>query len=121
MVEVITLKFNHQDQSKTIAFDLFSKFTCINGKDSGEGKSEFLMELEQGLQLGEISCNLGDSFAIADAGSINALLQLPSRTVIMMDEVIAFQAEILDKIRKSKHVFVCVTRAMRLHFDYHLK
>ncbi len=121
MVECILLRFEHRDRAKTIELELLSKFTCINGRNSGEGKSEFLVELEQGIQLGEITCNLGDYFAIADAGSINALLQLPQRTVIMMDETITLQTDILMKMQKSRHVFVCITRAMSLHFDYHLK
>lgn len=121
MVESIILRFEHRDPGKTIEIELLSKFTCINGRNSGEGKSEFLVELEQGIQLGEISCNLGDHFAIADAGSINALLQLTERTVIMMDETITLQSQILVKMQKSRHVFVCITRAMCLHFDYHLK
>ncbi len=60
MTESIILKFEHRNQDRNIEFELLSKFTCINGKNSGEGKSEFLIELEQGIQLGEISCNLGD-------------------------------------------------------------
>ncbi len=121
MTESIILKFEHRNQDRNIEFELLSKFTCINGKNSGEGKSEFLIELEQGIQLGEISCNLGDYFAIADAGSINALLQLPHRTVLMIDETVALQSEVQEKMQQSKHVFVCITRAMGLHFDYHMK
>lgn len=121
MVESILLRFEHRDPGKTIEMELVSKFTCINGRNSGEGKSEFLVELEQGMQLGEIVCNLGDHFAIADAGSINALLQLVDRTVLMIDETITFQTDILTKMRTSRHIFVCITRAMSLHFDYPLK
>lgn len=62
LVKSVLLKFEHIDSSKNIELELFSKFTCINGKDSGEGKTEFLAELEQGIQLGEITCNLGGQF-----------------------------------------------------------
>lgn len=39
----------------------------------------------------------------------------------MLDESTAFRMEVLKKMQKSIHLFVCITRAMILHFDYHLK
>lgn len=48
-------------------------------------------------------------------------IQLADRTVLMIDETITFQTDILTKMRTSRHIFVCITRAMSLHFDYPLK
>lgn len=114
----LLLQFTEKTSGRELQITLYSKFTCIDGKESGEGKTELLVRLQQGISLGEIECNLGDSFAIADGSSIGALLNSRERLVIMTDESTLLRQDLLTKISKSKHVFVSITRAMLLRMDY---
>lgn len=63
MVESIVLVFEHADAAKTIELELLSKFTCINGRDSGEGKSEFLDSKESIVVFADFSA-IGRAYRI---------------------------------------------------------
>lgn len=119
-MESFDISFVRSD-GKSVNICLFSHYTCICGKFSGEGKSEFVSLLEEGISTGDISVVSELPFAIAMAGSIEVLLNTPYRSIIMIDEAEMLHSGFLSKINQSKHLFITVTRAFPLKLDYPLQ
>ncbi len=63
-MEHFDINFVRSD-GKSVNVRLFSHYTCICGKFSGEGKSEFVSLLEDGISTGDISVVSKLPFAIA--------------------------------------------------------
>lgn len=64
IMEHFDINFVRSD-GKSVNVRLFSHYTCICGKFSGEGKSEFVSLLEDGISTGDISVVSKLPFAIA--------------------------------------------------------
>lgn len=119
-MEHFDINFVRSD-GKSVNVRLFSHYTCICGKFSGEGKSEFVSLLEDGISTGDISVVSKLPFAIATPGSLEALLNIPDRSIIMIDEAEMLHSGFLSKINQSKHLFITITRAFPLKLDYPLQ
>ncbi|MCI9077591.1 MAG: hypothetical protein HFH68_01535 [Lachnospiraceae bacterium] len=119
-MESFDINFVRSD-GKSVNVRLFSHYTCICGKFSGEGKSEFVSLLEDGISTGDISVVSELPFAIATAGSLDVILNTPDRSIIMVDEAEMLHSRFLSKINQSKHLFITVTRAFPLKLDYPLQ
>lgn len=114
------ISFKQITTGKVIEMTLYSHYTCIYGKDSGEGKTEFFSLIEDGINTEEIEVISDLPFTIATAATLNAILEIPNRTIIMIDESVALQKQLMTQMNNSKHVFVCISRATPFKLEYSL-
>lgn len=113
---ICSIKFIKDGSS--LDLDIFSKFTCIIGDNSGEGKTEFFTEIEDGINDRSITIESSLPFAVAHAATIETQINTENITIFMIDEFGMIRSEFLPAILKSKHIFICITRGFDLHFDY---
>lgn len=104
-----------------VVLELFSHYTCIVGDYSGEGKSEFVAMVEDGISDDSVIIEADYPVDIANAGSLEGLLGNPERRIIIVDELAMLKSSILTKVNKSQHLFIGISRAMPLKLDYPLK
>lgn len=117
-----TVTFRSNNGSIT-TLTLYSHYTCIYGDDSGEGKSYFFSLIEERITRGNITVEVSDGlhFTTANEGSLEAILRLPETHVVMIDELTMLQTNLIDKVNKSKHLFITINRGMALRLNYPLK
>lgn len=113
----------------SVSITLYSKLTCLYGEYSGEGKSHFFSVIADGISGAEsgektIEVTLSKQswkFSVAYAATLETSLELSdARYVFLIDEASMLAESILAKVNKSKHVFICITRAMPLKSSYPL-
>lgn len=123
MKKYYEVKFESTLDGSSTSIKLYSHFTCIYGKDSGEGKSYFYDVIEEGISTGSIKVTVDDknvSFTTATGGSLDAVLSSPTKLVILMDEIAMVNPDNVGKINNSKHMFIGVARAMPFKSEYPL-
>ena len=98
--------------------DIISKYTCFVGKDSGEGKTELLSLIEDSIQDNSLRIQSSVPVSVATPATIEALLELPTRHIFIIDEFSVLRDEILNKIQASNHLFICIARSLPLHLSY---
>lgn len=100
---------------------LYSHYTCIIGKYSGEGKSEFLAELANEIAEGNKVFESELTVSIADAASLPGILNNPNRQIVIIDEMAMLQRDVIARINESHHLFIGVSRGNPIKLDYPLK
>lgn len=120
MSYMVTFKSSNGSHTSLV---LYSHYTCIYGDDSGEGKSYFFDAVVERISQGDITVSVSDglNFTTADAGSLEAILRLQETHVVMIDELTMLRSNLLDKVNKSKHLFITINRGMALRLNYPLK
>ena len=115
---IVTFKSKESETSIT----LYSHFTCIYGRESGEGKSYFVDLLKDGIRTGEISVQVSENlpFVVADDLTITGVLESKRRLVVLIDELSMLRSSILKRVNESEHLFISVNRAMPLNLEYPL-
>lgn len=105
----------------TVSLELLSKFTVICGKFSGEGKSEFVNELQDAKLQGRLSMKSSFPVSIATLGTIEDLIELETRHIFILDELSTLDTDVLNKISKSKHIFISICRSFPkgIVYSYH--
>lgn len=119
-----TVIFKNKENNSSVSINLYSHYTCLYGEFSGEGKSHFFSSVEQGINTNTIEVEVKDSnigFTLATAATLEAILGNRSRMVIMIDESAMLKSSIINKVNKSKHIFICITRSMPFKMDYPLQ
>lgn len=121
MTEFLTVEFSYKGETATL--NLYSKFTCICGKDSGEGKTEFLVMLEEGISEGDVLITSTSQIPVytADNVNISSILEIKERRIIIIDEAAMLRSNHMGKINKSNHIFICISRSLPLGGDFPLK
>lgn len=119
----VVVTFTQKESGKTLVISCVSHFTCVFGKESGEGKSEFFSVVEEGIADGSVTISVEPkmNFTVATPATLEAILRNEDRQVIFIDESSVLQSSLLKKINKSKHVFINITRSMPLRGDYPLQ
>ena len=123
VLDKITVNVINKEINKELSIDCFSHYTCIFGKDSGEGKTQFYSEIEDGLLTESIEIEVTPQlpFTLATATTIEAILENPQRQVILIDEGSMLKQSVIKKVNNTKHVFISISRAMPLKMEYPLK
>lgn len=98
--------------------NLVSKYTCFVGQDSGEGKTELLSLIEDSVQDNSLQIQSSVPVSVATPATLEALLELPTRHVFIIDEFSVLRDAVLKKVQASNHLFICITRALPLHLSY---
>ena len=114
------ISFTRIEDDAGLSLELISHYTCIYGKDSGEGKTEFISLVEEGMNDGSIRIDSPIPFAIGSPGNTGALLLNENRQIIMIDESVVLRDELIRQINESRHLFICISRAMPLKNSYPL-
>ena len=117
-MQTYTVKFKRGSEMTSIT--LYSHFTCIIGKYSGEGKSEFIAALLQEVQMGNDVFESELPVVIADAASLSGVLGNPNRQIIIIDELAMLRGKLLAEINRSKHLFIGISRGNPLRLEYPL-
>lgn len=112
--------FRRVSTGEELRIDLYSHYTCICGKDSGEGKTEFLENMGDGLRDGEIEYQADFNLVIADENTFEALLNIEERSIIMIDEMNVLRFKNVAKVNNSQHLIIAISRAFPLKIDYPL-
>ena len=121
----VIVEISNKETGSVSKIKLFSHYTCLYGKDSGEGKTKFYASIEDGLAQDTMEVKIiGDDslkFTLATAGSIRAILDnRENRYVILMDESTMLKDDIIKKINESHHLFIGIGRSMPFKMDYPL-
>ena len=107
------LTFTNKDTGNSASITLYSHFSLILGKDSGEGKTHFFEFLRNLVRTNKLdvnnSLNLQVDFISDDTG-IRAVMDAKSRHILFIDEVLALSDEHIKMLNKTKHIIVCITR-----------
>lgn len=126
----IVVTFTSLIDNSSLSITLYSKFTCIYGIDSSEGKTQLydvIAEGRTGALDGEVTISVSVSnpsykFTQETGASIEAVLgRKDEKYIIMVDEYSILSGEMISKAKKSEHVFLCVTRAMPWSLSYPLQ
>lgn len=115
-----TIRFIREEDSAEVTLELISHYTCIYGKESGEGKTEFIARVEEGMNDGSVRVESPFPFAIATPGNIEALLSNEQRQILMLDESVVLRDELIRLANNSIHLLICITRAVPLKNAYPL-
>ena len=118
MTKEYIVKFIKDDNVTELV--LRSHYTCIYGEYSGEGKSEFISAVEEGMADGSVKVISELPVNIATATSIDGVLGNPELRIIIIDEIAMLKDEYITKINKSKHLFIGISRGNPLKLDYPL-
>ena len=109
------IKFIKDNQYTSIR--LYSHYTCIMGKYSGEGKSEFLADVIDGLSDGTVRIDSELPVHIIDVHNLPLVLDLKERCIIIVDELAMLRSNLIKEINKSPHLFLGISRGNPLHLD----
>ena len=112
------ITFTDKISGESSSLELVSKFTCIYGKDSGEGKSEFFSRVEDGINTDSISIDSELPFTLADDATLAAILNTVDRSIILIDEFSFVRSSLVKIINKSKHLFIVISRTLPLKGNF---
>lgn len=116
-----TYEVKFKKGAEVASITLYSHYTCVIGKYSGEGKSEFLAEIAEGIQVGDVEIESELPVSIADATSLPGILTNPNRQVVIIDELAMLRNNLIRQINESIHLFVGITRGNPVRLEYPLK
>lgn len=119
------MKVEFKDERSGQSFDIIinSHYTCIFGKDSGEGKTEYFNEILTGLSEGTVKVISEYPFYCIDIqgmSSLEPILNNPERSIYLLDEASVLKGSHIVQMNKSKHLFVLITRTVPLRGNYPL-
>lgn len=100
---------------------LYSKYTCLYSKNSGEGKSLFYSHVSTGVSLGEVEVTNSENYSFymaEDIDGVRAVANLPERNLVIIDEVALTSQSVIDMLSKSSNLYICICRSMpfKLYF-----
>lgn len=107
----------------TATIKLYSKFTCISGENSGEGKTEFLTTVRDLLVQGlcTITASNGwDITIVIEAGVLKDVIQKEEPGIIIVDELMSEHYNLVKRLSKSNKLVICVNRSYPLKGEYPL-
>lgn len=119
------MKIEFKDEKSGQSFDIMlnSHYTCILGKDSGEGKTEFFNEILTGLSEGTVKVNSEYPLYCIDIQGMSSpepILNNPDRSIYLLDEASVLKGNYIAQMNKSKHLFIMITRTVPLRGNYPL-
>lgn len=120
-----TVTFRDTENNSYTSLKLYSHYTSIVGKFSGEGKSFFYDYVDKGLSDNSVEVVVEGpehvNFTTATESNIKAIMGNPNRHVILIDEAAMFKSKLIEEMNNSKHLFICITRAMPFRMDCPLR
>lgn len=118
----VKVTFIKREDNSSVSVTLYSHYTCLYGKESGEGKSYFVSLISMLISTDQMDVVISDeslSFTIASSDSIRAIVENRSkRYVILIDETSMLSVGALVELNKSNHIFICVCRSLPLRLSY---
>lgn len=119
------MKVEFRDEKSGQSFDIMlnSHYTCIFGKDSGEGKTEFFNEILTGLSEETVKVISEYPFYCIDIqgmSSLEPILNNPERSIYLLDEASVLKENHIVRMNRSKHLFIMITRTVPLRGNYPL-
>ena len=109
-----------KDNTGSVKIELHSKFTCIYGKDSGEGKTKFIEIIREGIIQEDIEVLTPQGYTFQIIDEINLNLVIDSKNmIVMIDEMDMVRN--MGLINKSRCIFIAVSRALPFHGDYSIR
>lgn len=114
--------FTRKEDNARLSIRLYSHYTCILG-DSGIGKTCFFDTIADNAITQEIDVQSEYPLVPATAATLDAVLDVPDRRIILIDEsnVFSQQGAMMSKINTSKHLFLCIGRSNNCNGDYPLQ
>lgn len=117
-LETTSIKFKHINGDEII-INLYSKFTCIIGDNSGEGKTEFYQQLYYRELNEDIEIVADYNVMMADSmQTLVDILKIDTKSIIIVDELAMIKWNIMDVINNSKHLFICISRGLPIRLSY---
>ena len=96
-----------------VNIEISSKITLIYGKDSGEGKTEFISALENAKALGYLEFKSSIPVSIASTTNVEDLLfEIKTRHIIIIDESTLFSVDVIKAFIQSNHLGIFVGRSL---------
>lgn len=117
------VEFKDERSGQTFDIAINSHYTCIFGKDSGEGKTEYFNEMLTGLSEGTVRVTSEYPFYCIDIqgmSSLEPILNNPERSIYLLDEASVLKGGHIAQMNKSKHLFILITRTVPLRGNYPL-
>lgn len=110
--------------SYVTSITLFSKYTCILGKDSGEGKTDFIADLLLLKQYENIEITASNGMPVEIVESTDITNTLHNKDagdrILIIDELLSQKADVLAYANTTNNLFICITRTLPLHGDFPL-
>lgn len=121
-LEYTDITFYRKTDHKSLSIRLYSHYTCILG-DSGIGKSCFFDTIADNAVTQEIEVHSQYPLVPTTAATLETVLEVEERRIIMIDEANVFsqQGHMMNKINRSKHLFLCIGRSSNCNGDYPLQ
>lgn len=120
LIEYVTVEF--KSKVGVCSIKLYTKFTCIYGKDSGEGKTQFLNYLREAIELNSlrITASNGQEVHIVPEGGLEDALKIPNR-ILILDEATSVHCTFIKLLQNYHGLLICISRNLPLKGDYGLK
>ncbi len=125
----ITVTFSSLVNGSSVSIVLYSRFTCIYGEESGEGKSHFFSVLEEGLGNSGLAPSLkvdisnpefGFTMAYGESDFEHAVMVTKRKNIILVDEASVALGKFQSLVNESQHIFICITRSLPFKMMYPL-
>lgn len=111
IMKTINVKFKVEGQPE-VSLALCSKFTVIVGKDSGEGKSEFISALLDAKVSSKLNIQCEYPVAISLTSTLDDIMDTTVRKVIVVDEPNTINIKMIEKMELSNHLFILICRGL---------
>ena len=109
-----TTVFRDKKMGYEIKIDTYSKYTLIDGLNSGEGKTHFFSYIQDGLNNGTLdiynSKNLRITL-ISDNNVLDLALNATEKQIIIIDDILLLSRDNLKRVNKCKHIVICISRS----------
>lgn len=117
----ITVDFN--SIYGTASIKLYSKFTCISGENSGEGKTEFLNVLRLLLRQNKCTITADNGYEVnivLDNANLKPIITYGKPSILIIDDLTFEQSFLIKEVVKSNKLIICVNRSYPLIGEYPL-
>lgn len=117
----ITVDFKSIYGSSSIT--LYSKFTCITGVNSGEGKTEFLNILRVLLRQNKCTITADNGYEVnivLDTANLKTAITNGKPSILIIDELTFERSFLIKEAIKSNKLIICVNRSYPLKGEYPL-
>lgn len=118
MIDSFKISFNQLENNKTASINVYSKFTCIIGNDSGEGKTEFYSLLEEGFSDGSTSIDAPLPVVLVNEGAFDGIIANKEPYICIIDEGGMFLDRRIRSMNKSPHYFIIISRGITSNISY---
>lgn len=117
-MDSFVVSFNQNENNSTTSINVYSKFTCIIGNDSGEGKTEFYSLLEEGFNDGSVTIDAPLPVVLVNEGAFDGIITNKDPYICIIDEGGMFLDRRIRSMNHSPHYFIIISRGITSNISY---